>query len=157
MGSEMCIRDSRDTMRVTGYRFGKGERSCAIIGAMRGNEVQQLYVCSRLVAMLREVEQEGGLVPGRSVLVIPTVNNFSMNLGKRFWSMDNTDINRMYPGKKDGETTQRIAYEVFERLRGYQSGIQLASFYMPGTFIPHVRMMDTGFQDTELALSLIHI
>lgn len=61
----------RDTMRVTGYRFGKGERSCAIIGAMRGNEVQQLYVCSRLVAMLREVEQEGGLVPGRSVLSSP--------------------------------------------------------------------------------------
>lgn len=141
----------RDTMRVTGYRFGKGEKSCAIVGAMRGNEVQQLYVCSRLVSMLREIEAEGGLVQGKSVLVIPTVNNFSMNLSKRFWSMDNTDINRMFPGVVDGETTQRIAYEVFERLRGYTNGMQLASFYMPGTFIPHVRMMDTGHQNVEMA------
>lgn len=141
----------RDTMRVTGYRFGKGEKSCAIVGAMRGNEVQQLYVCSRLIAMLREIEAEGGFLPGKSILVIPTVNNFSMNLAKRFWSMDNTDINRMFPGVADGETTQRIAYEVFERLRGYVHGMQLASFYMPGTFIPHVRMMDTGRQNVELA------
>ena len=74
----------RDTMRVTGYRFGKGEKACAIVGAMRGNEVQQLYVCSRLVSMLREIEQEGGIVEGKSLLVIPTINNFSMNLGKRF-------------------------------------------------------------------------
>lgn len=141
----------RDTMRVTGYRFGKGEKACAIVGAMRGNEVQQLYVCSRLVSMLREIEQEGGIVEGKSLLVIPTINNFSMNLCKRFWPTDNTDINRMFPGKREGETTERIAYEVFERLRCYQHGVQLASFYMPGTFIPHVRLMDPAGKDAELA------
>ena len=32
-----------------------------------------------------------------------------MNIGKRFWSADNTDINRMFPGYNLGETTQRIA------------------------------------------------
>lgn len=141
----------RDTMRVTGFRFGKGEKSCAVMGAMRGNEVQQLYVCSRLISMLREIEAEGDIVQGKSVLVIPTVNNYSMNLDKRFWSMDNTDINRMFPGAPEGETTQRIAYELFARLKNYVNGIQLASFYMPGTFIPHVRMMDNGKQNTPFA------
>lgn len=141
----------RDTMCVMGYRFGKGEKSCAIVGAMRGNEVQQLYVCSRLVAMLREIEEDGGIVPGKSVMVIPTINNFSMNLSKRFWSMDNTDINRVFPGQPDGETTQRIAYEVFERLKHYHYGMQLASFYMPGSFIPHVRLMEATDQGIELA------
>ena len=141
----------REPMRVMGYRFGKGEKACAIMGATRGNEVQQLYVCSQLIAMLRDIEADGAMVPGKSVLVIPTANNFTMNISKRFWPMDNTDINRMVPGKADGETTQRIAYEVFERLRCYTYGMQLASFYMPGTFIPHVRMMETGRQNAELA------
>ena len=36
----------RDDFRVTGYRFGKGEKSCCIIGSLRGNEIQQLYMCA---------------------------------------------------------------------------------------------------------------
>lgn len=74
-----------------------------------------------------------------------------MNIGKRFWAMDNSDVNRMFPGYDRGETTQRIASGVFERVRGYRYGIQFASFYVPGDFIPHVRMMDTGYQSTSLA------
>ena len=32
----------RDDMNITAYRFGKGEKTCAVIGALRGDEVQQL-------------------------------------------------------------------------------------------------------------------
>ena len=73
-----------------------------------------------------------------------------MNIGKRFWPSDNTDINRMFPGYKEGETTQRIAAGVFENIKDYSYGIQFASFYMQGDFIPHVRMMDTGRQNPDL-------
>lgn len=64
-----------------------------------------------------------------------------MNIGKRFWAMDDTDINRMFPGYNKGETTQRITAGLFEKLQGYEYGIQMASFYMPGEFIPHVRIV----------------
>ena len=53
-------------------------------------------------------EAEGRLVPGRQIMVIPSINPNSMNIGKRFWGIDNTDINRMFPGYDQGETTQRI-------------------------------------------------
>ncbi|WP_300791333.1 hypothetical protein [uncultured Bacteroides sp.] len=59
---------------------------------------------------------------------------------KRFWAMDNTDINRMFPGYNQGETTQRIAAALFEAIQGYTYGIRLASFYVPGDFVPHVRI-----------------
>ena len=39
----------RDDLRIQGYRFGKGEKAACIVGALRGNEVQQLYVCSQIV------------------------------------------------------------------------------------------------------------
>ena len=83
--------------------------------------------------------------------MIPSVNHHAMNIGKRFWPVDNTDINRMFPGYDLGETTQRIAAGVFEKVKEFDYGIQFASFYMPGDFIPHVRMMDTGKQNTSLA------
>ena len=65
--------------------------------------------------------------------------------------MDKTDINRMFPGYANGETTQRIAAAVFEALNGFEYGIQLASYYVPGDFIPHVRMLKTGYEDVETA------
>lgn len=141
----------RNTMTVHGYRFGKGEKSVCIVGAMRGNEVQQLYVCSQLVKTLEHLESRGMIVKNNEILVIPSINHYSMNTGKRFWALDNSDINRMYPGYEKGETTQRIAAGVFEKVKGYLYGIQLASFYMQGDFIPHVRMMETGYQSSALA------
>ena len=34
----------RQKLDVEGFRFGKGEKSLCIVGALRGNEVQQMYV-----------------------------------------------------------------------------------------------------------------
>lgn len=140
----------REQLDVIGYRFGHGRKALAIVGAFRGNEVQQMYACSRMVQELKKLEANGGIAENTEILVIPCVNYYSMNIGKRFWAMDNTDINRMFPGYDLGETTQRIADGVFKQLQGYEYGIQLASFYQPGNFLPHVKMMDTGFTDPEI-------
>lgn len=141
----------RDDMDVYGFHFGKGDKAVCIVGAMRGNEVQQLYICSQLVKTLKELEEKGAIVNNNEILVIPSVNHSSMNIGKRFWATDNTDINRMFPGYDAGETTQRIAAGLFDAIQGYSYGIQFPSFYIQGDFVPHVRMMETGFQSPSLA------
>ena len=51
---------------------------------MRGNEYQQLYICSQLVKRLGEMEEQGRLTPGKQIMVIPCVNPYSMNVQKRF-------------------------------------------------------------------------
>lgn len=141
----------REELVITGYRFGQGQKAACIVGSIRGNEVQQLYVCSQIVKKLEELEACHDIVSGKEILVIPSVNHHAMNIGKRFWPVDNTDINRMFPGYDRGETTQRIADGVFQIVKEYDYAIQFASFYMPGDFIPHVRMMDTGRQNSNLA------
>lgn len=141
----------RDDFRITGYEFGEGEKSVCIVGSSRGNEVQQIYCCSRLVKKCRQLEEEGRIRKGHKILIIPSINPYSMNIQKRFWPTDNTDINRMFPGYNLGETTQRIADGVFREIKDYAFGIQFTSFYMPGDFVPHVRMMDEGFSRVETA------
>lgn len=140
----------RDAFRVTGYEFGTGEKSVCIVGSSRGNEVQQLYCCSMLVKKMKQLEEEGRIIEGHRILILPSINPYSMNIQKRFWSTDNTDINRMFPGYNLGETTQRIADGVFQEISKYQFGIQFTSFYMPGDFVPHVRLMDEGFSNPKL-------
>ena len=141
----------RDDFRVRGYEFGNGEKSVCILGSLRGNEYQQIYVCSRLITKLKKLEQNGNITEGKSIMVIPCGNPYSVNIKKRFWSIDNTDINRMFPGYDKGETTQRIAAGIFDKINDYKYGVQFASFYMPGYFVPQVRMMKTGNENVDMA------
>jgi predicted deacylase len=87
-------------------------------------------------------------------MIIPCANYYSMNIGKRFWTMDNTDINRMFPGYELGETTQRIADGLFKSIKDYTYGIQMASFYLDGEFLPHVKVMDIESEDQQTYDSL---
>lgn len=141
----------RDELRVMGYKFGAGDKAACIVGAMRGNEIQQMYICSQLIQVLKELENKGAIHTDTEIMVIPTINQYSINIGKRFWPGDETDINRMFPGNAYGETTERLAAGIFEKVQGYSYGIQFASFYRPGDFVPHIRMMETGYQSPSLA------
>lgn len=141
----------RDDFKIKGYTFGEGEESVCVLGSMRGNEYQQIYVCSLLIRKLKALEEEGRINPGKKILVVPCCNPYSVNVKKRFWTIDNTDINRMFPGYDKGETTQRIADGIFSNVKGYKNGIQLASFYMPGNFVSQVRIMKTGLEQVEMA------
>ena len=141
----------REEMIVKGYSFGKGEPAACILGPVRGNEIQQLYICSQLVRALKELEANSCINSNKEILVIPVVGNYSMNVGKRFWGEDNSDINRMFPGYDLGETTQRIADGVFKEIKDYNIGVQFSSFYNPGEFMPHIRIMKEGYSDIELA------
>lgn len=139
----------RDNFRIKAYSFGSGAKTLCIVGSMRGDEMQQQYVASRLVAMLKEAEEQNLIASGVSISVIPCVNPSSINVEKRFWALDNTDINRMFPGYDQGETTQRIAAGVFEYVKDFLYGVQLASYYLPGNFLPHIRLIRTGFEDID--------
>ena len=142
---------NREDFNITGYSFGSGEKAACIVGAIRGNEYQQMYICSQLIRVLGELEERGQITANNEILVVPCLNHYSVNVQKRFWAMDNSDINRRFPGIHGGDTTQNIAAEFFEKVKGYSYGIQFTSFYMQGDFIPHVRMMETGHQSPSLA------
>lgn len=141
----------REDMSVKGYHFGKGEQSACIVGPMHGKGVQQMYVCALLVKALKELESNGCICSGREVMVIPVVNSYSMNIGRRFFGAELEDISHQLPGREGGDTAERIAAAVFKRIEDYSFGIQLTSYYMPGESVPHVRMIENGYQNTSLA------
>ena len=101
---------------------------------MRGNEVQQLYVCSQIIRALSNIEKKGDLVYGKQIMVIPSLNPFSMNIQRRFQvGKGMPNLSRMFPGDLFGKTTQRIAAGIFDFIKEYQYGIQLLHSIFPVT------------------------
>lgn len=141
----------RDSMKIYGYQFGGQAKTVCIVGAIRGNEIQQLYMCSKLVRILKLMEERKIISDKEGIMVVPSVNPYSMNTNTRFWATDHTDINRMFPGYHLGETTQRIADGFFRKVNDYQYGIHFTSFYLEGGFTPHIRIMKTGYENEEIA------
>lgn len=141
----------RDNFRVRGFVFGSGKKSVSIVGTFRGNEFQQQFIASRLVKRLQQLEAAGELNEGYEILVIPSANTYSMNTKKKFWSIDNTDMNRVFPGREDGSTPEIVANAVFNKTKEYEYGIHFASYYMVGSFLPHVRMMKSDLEYADKA------
>lgn len=145
---------NRAPLKVDGFVFGEDTKgpSIAVIGSMSGDHVNQLYVASKLVNYLRLKEEEGK-VTGK-ILIIPAINTYALNMGETFWPLDKTDINMMFPGYAEGETTQRIAANVFEALRGYEYGIILEGRRDLGMCLPYVKLIRSGYEDLESAKEL---
>lgn len=140
----------RQSLPVKAWQFGnQNNKSLCVLGALRGNEIQQMYICSQLIRRLEELEKSGKLADDFGILVIPCANQFSMNVGRRFWAADNTDINRMFPGYDAGETTQRIAAHLFNAIQGFEYGVHITSIYLPGNIMPHLRVMETGYENVS--------
>jgi hypothetical protein len=145
---------NRAPLIVEGFLFGEDTKgpSVAIVGAMSGDHINQLYVASRMVDFLRQKEEEGKIIG--KILVIPAVNTYALNMGQPFWPLDKTDINMMFPGYAQGETTQRIAAKLFESLQGYDFGVILEGRRDQGMCLPYVKLIKSGYEDLESAKDL---
>jgi uncharacterized protein len=145
---------NRAPLKVEGFLFGEGSDgpSVAIVGAMSGDHINQLYVASRLVDYLRQKEEEGKITG--KILVIPAINTYALNMGETFWPLDKTDINMMFPGYAQGETTQRIAAKLFESLQGYDYGLILEGRRDQGMCLPYVKLIQSGYEDIDAARDL---
>lgn len=83
-------------------------------------------------------------------MIVPTVIGASMNEGSRLWEPENMDINRRFPGDVTGvrpPSASRRAARPPQELSLRRAAHQLLS---AGSFVPHVRMMDTGRQNPDL-------
>ena len=86
----------RDSFKIYGYHFGGNEKTVCIVGAIRGNEIQQLYMCSNLIKTLKLLEERRCLDENLGIMIVPSVNPYSLNTSTRFWATDNPKSKRLY-------------------------------------------------------------
>lgn len=122
-----------------------GKRLCVVTG-IHVDELEGQYVAFLLN---QELQRHPEYLRG-TVDIYPAMNPLGINTIQRGVPLFDLDMNRIFPGYMQGETTQRIAGAFFDVVKGYRYGIHFASFYLLGDFVPYVRIMDTGYQTSSL-------
>jgi predicted deacylase len=125
----------------------------ALVAGIHGDEVNGVFVLSRLAAFLRGVanQEHPGQALQRRVIIVPAVNVLGLNLRSRRWPFDGTDINRMFPGYDAGETTQRIARAVLELTRAAHYRVDIHSSNLDFEEVPQVRLYEPNDGERETA------
>lgn len=144
---------NREPLIIEAYLFeGSNPQapSVAIVGAMEGKTILPLYTASQLVDFLKNGLKDTEQILG-DILIIPSINHYALNLNERFWPLDKTDLNMMFPGYGEGETTQRIAKKVFDALQDYDYGIVLETRNDLSTCIPYIKLFQSSFEDLQSA------
>jgi predicted deacylase len=130
-----------------------GHPTVALVGGLHGDEINGVFILSRLADFLNSVEQGRypDLTMKKRVLIIPAVNVLGVNLRTRTWPFDKSDINRMFPGSTGGETTQRIAYALLEATKQADFRIDMHTASVDFEEIPQVRLYDPTDQERASA------
>ena len=81
-----------------------------ILAALHGNEVNGPEVCFRISNELKPKEMAG------NVIIVPIANPLAYNARMRKTPQDGKDLNRCFPGKRDGSLTDKLAYTIFNSL-----------------------------------------
>ncbi|MBD3841208.1 MAG: succinylglutamate desuccinylase/aspartoacylase family protein, partial [Campylobacterales bacterium] len=117
----------------------------AVIGAMQGDALLPLHCSASLVNFLKNIISESKILG--DILILPSINHYALNISQKFWPLDKTNLNMMFPGYLQGETTQRIAGKIFEAIKGYDYGIILETPADQSTCMPHIKLLKTGWED----------
>jgi len=130
-----------------------GPPQVALVAGVHGNELNGVFVLARLASFLRQVADGGR--PGAELLgrvvVVPAVNVLGLNVRKRAWPFDGTDVNRMFPGYDGGETTQRIASAVLAATAQARWRIDIHSSNLDFEELPQVRLFEPSDEEREAA------
>ena len=102
---EAPFRGEYELHRLT---FGSGSPSVAIVAGLHGNELNSIHAANMLCRALKVQRPRG------TVHVLPLVNTFGADEGRKRLPFDDRDINKAFPGDPAGTAVQRIAAAVLE-------------------------------------------
>lgn len=88
---------------------GSGKPVFGIVTGLHGREPEGLFV-------VRELLKKLGPFKG-TLKIIPGANPLALAFATQWTPFDAKDLNRSFPGKKDGTITERIAFAIFKELK----------------------------------------
>jgi predicted deacylase len=103
--------------------------------AVHGNELNGVEIVRKVVANISPEEIKGTLIG------IPIVNIMAYAAGLRWDPLDPKDMNRVFPGDRNGSLTEQAAYTFFNKVvKNSDYIIDFHSAEFPEVFLPHARV-----------------
>lgn len=131
--------------------FGRGKPLLSIVSGSHGDEYNGVYICGLMSEWLRGMELRSAYSLRGRIRILPALNPLGLLTSERHWPFDKTDVDRVFPGYNQGETTQRLASWVFELLRPSQCCVDLHSGIATFEELPQVLVFNSQPRALELA------
>lgn len=113
-----------------------GGKRFSIVTGIHGDELEGQYVCFELI---RRIEEHKELLTG-TVDVYPAMNPLGIDSITRGIPAFDLDMNRIFPGSREGSMTEYLAAEIVEDLLGSDMCIDIHASNIYLTEIPQVRI-----------------
>ncbi len=102
-----------------------------ITAGIHGNETASILLAREIKGWI-----EGSGIS--NVEVLPEANKKAVESNQRNNPEDDKDLNRVFPGKKNGSDSEKIAYEIFHKAKEFDFVIDLHTYGENRVCIPHI-------------------
>jgi len=137
-GKIECTELEDGTPVILPYFVMRGETRKPVLllnAAIHGDELNGIEVVHRIFERIKPEEIKG------TIVAVPVVNTIAFRARSRVDPVEGIDLNRVFPGKKDGNVTERIAYHFFEKfVKRADYGIDLHTGMKGHLLVPHPRI-----------------
>lgn len=136
---------------------GEEKRLCIVTG-IHGDELGGQYICYEVIRRIKkEFEHLKGIID-----IYPALNPLGLDSLIRGVPQFDFDMNTIFPGKKDGDMVENIAYYIVKELENADICIDIHSSNINLKEIPQVRVRDKVTKDTmrfakEMNVNLVWI
>ncbi|MFI3237883.1 MAG: M14 family metallopeptidase [Lachnospiraceae bacterium] len=108
----------------------------SIVTGIHGDELEGQYVCYKLSSYIQEhLECLTGIVD-----IYPALNPFGIDSITRGIPAFDLDMNRIFPGREDGDMNEYIAAKIMEDIKGSDLSIDIHASNMFLTEVPQIRI-----------------
>ena len=125
-----------ETLSIRKQRYGHGGKRISIVTGIHGDELEGQYVCFELARRLQgEPEKLTGIVD-----IYPAMNPNGIDSWMRGIPAFDLDMNRIFPGRSDGDMNEFIASQIVEDLCGSDLCLDIHASNIYLTEIPQIRI-----------------
>ncbi|MBC9782937.1 succinylglutamate desuccinylase/aspartoacylase family protein [Heliobacterium chlorum] len=115
----------------------------AIVSGIHGDELEGLYTCYLMNRFLQELREK---YPERfrgQVDIYPSVNSLGLGSLTRSWPFFNVDLNRQFPGNREGHVPLQAAHALLEDLKGADLVVDIHASNSFLLEMPQIRMQES--------------
>ncbi len=125
-----------EVLSIRKQRYGVCGKRISIVTGIHGDELEGQYVCYRLSRILQaEPEKLTGVVD-----IYPAMNPNGMDSWMRGIPAFDLDMNRIFPGRSDGDMNEFIASQIIDELTGSDLCLDIHASNIYLAEIPQIRI-----------------
>ncbi|MBC8286051.1 MAG: succinylglutamate desuccinylase/aspartoacylase family protein [Nitrospinae bacterium] len=89
----------------------------SLLAGLHGDELEGLYICHRLMQILKNLEEQDASAFKGEINIYPAVNPQALETGTRLWPFFSTDINRTFGKTNTGSLPDETSRTLLEDLK----------------------------------------